>query len=71
MEFYEKHNEFVNDLKTILNYYAKGLDKRDLICMEAKASLSLLDKLIDESEIFNYIKPTKKKILPKRNAPFK
>lgn len=39
----------------------KGLDKKDIIHMEARASLSLLEKLIEQNNIFSYIKPMKKR----------
>ncbi|CDW79536.1 dna binding and zinc-finger domain-containing protein [Stylonychia lemnae] len=59
-ETYKNHEEFYNELKRILNIYAKGLDKKDLLSMCAKAALILIEKLVEENEIFNYIKPNKK-----------
>jgi len=37
----------LEELRTILNIYAKGLDKKDMIGMCARASIILIDKLVD------------------------
>ena len=46
----------------ILNNFVKGLDKRDILHLQALASLILLEKLIEDNEIFSYVKTSKKKM---------
>ena len=60
--------DFYQKMKDVLNMFIKGLDKKDVLNMQAKSSMLLLEKLIEENNIFSYIKPTKKRQLPKKNT---
>ena len=46
-----------------------ALDKKDILSLQARACLILINKVVDDSEIFQYLNSTKKKVLSKKNAP--
>jgi hypothetical protein len=56
---YSKWEDFYAELKDSLNFYFTYLDKRDLIHLEARACLVLLQKLVEENDIFTFIEPPK------------
>lgn len=57
---FKSYVEFYKQVKKLLNIYAKGLDKKDIISMSAKSCLLLIEKLIEDNQIFNYIKASNK-----------
>ena len=63
------HQEFVDILKETLKSFVMALDKKDILSLQARACLILINKVVDDSEIFQYLNSTKKKVLPKKNAP--
>lgn len=51
-KFYAKWEDFYSDVKESLGFYFTFLDKRDLVHLEARSCLVLLQKLVEENEIF-------------------
>ena len=49
---YETYESFYEELKTTLLFFIDYLDKRDLLSLMASASLLLIEKLVEENEIF-------------------
>lgn len=54
---YETYESFYEELKTTLLFFIDYLDGRDLLSLMASASLLLIEKLVEDNEIFQYIKP--------------
>ena len=49
---YETYESFYEELKTTLLFFIDYLDKRDLLSLMASSSLLLIEKLVEENEIF-------------------
>ena len=57
------------DLKKTLLYYYEGLPKKDLLHLEARACIVVIEKMIEENEIFASVKPKAAAIIqPKQQA---
>lgn len=44
------------DLKTTLMAYLESFPKKDLLHLEARASILLLEKIIEDHDLFSYVK---------------
>lgn len=58
---FSNHDAFVDELLRVLSVYAKGLDPNDILALQANSSMFLIEKLVDENEVFTQVKATKTK----------
>ena len=62
---YATSDEFYMDLKATLMVYHDSIPKKDLLHLEARSSIVLLEKIIEDNDLFSYIKDKTEPVPPK------